>query len=277
MRSRSILILSLAAICGLLAALMAKRYLQTQIAMVPSAQSATSLVAVAARDLPGGSVLKAEDVKLVAWPVSARPAEYLASVEPLVGQGLLFPVKANEPLLRSKMSGEQGGLAAVIPQGMRAVSVKVDEVIAVAGFVVPGTRVDVLVTMPPSSGQPGTSRVVLQSIRVLASGQSFEESSEGEPKDASVITLLVTPDEAEVLLLASNEGRIQLALRNSLDEAVAITRGSVATQNIRSSGVPAPRAAQTTTRATSPRATTPRINGSAVEIYNGSARTVANF
>jgi pilus assembly protein CpaB len=275
MRRRSIFVLALALVCGLAAAFLARSYLQTQMAAAPAAEAATAMVAVAARDLPGGAVLRPEDVKLIGWPASTRPPEYVATTEAVVGQGLLFPVKANEPLLRSKLSGQQGGLTAVIPQGMRAVSVKVDEVIAVAGFVVPGTRVDVVVTMPSTAERPGTSRVLLQNIKVLASGQSIEESSEGEPKDASVITLLVTPDEAEALLLASNEGRIQLALRNSLDEAVAITRGAAGTPQIRSA---APAASGESTQRPAPaRTTTPRMNGSAVEIYNGSARTVASF
>lgn len=270
------LVLALAVASGLLAALLARQYLQSRIAMAPASETATSLVAVAARDLPGGSVLGPEDVKMISWPAESRPPEYVETSALVIGQGLLFPVKANEPLLRSKLSGEQGGLAAVIPQGMRAVSVKVDEVIAVAGFVVPGTRVDVIVTMPSNSDQPGTSRVVLQNIRVLASGQSIEESAEGEPQDASVITLLVTPDEAETLLLASNEGRIQLALRNSLDEAVAITRGALGAPELRTVASEPSAPAPTQARAPARAAATPRT-GTAVEIYNGSARTVASF
>ena len=275
MRRRSVLVLALALASGLLAAFLARQYLQTQIAIAPASEATTSLVAVAARDLPGGSVLRPEDVKMIAWPADSRPPEFVEASELVVGQGLLFPVKANEPLLRSKLSGEQGGLTAVIPQGMRAVSVKVDEVIAVAGFVVPGTRVDVIVTMPSNPDQPGTSRVVLQNIKVLASGQSIAESAEGEPQDASVITVLVTPDEAETLLLASNEGRIQLALRNTLDEAVAITRGAAGIPSMRTAaaeGSPAP-----PTRAPARAAAPPRIPGNAVEIYNGSARSVTSF
>ena len=276
MRRRSTVVLALALVSGLLAAILANRYLKTQIALAPASEAVTAMVAVAARDMPGGSVLRPEDVKLIPWPADSRPPDYAETTGTLVGQGLLFPVKANEPLLRSKLSGEQGGLAAVIPQGMRAVSVKVDEVIAVAGFVVPGTRVDVIVTMPTNPEQPGSSRVVLQNIRVLASGQSIEQPTEGEPRDASVITLLVTPDDAETLLLASNEGRIQLALRNSMDEAVAITRGASATPVYRAvsmeEGAPAP----VRTRAPARAASTPR-SGMAVEIYNGSARSVASF
>ena len=276
MRRRSTVVLALALASGLLAAFLFNRYLTTQIALAPASEAVTSLVAVAARDLPGGSVLGPDDVKMISWPAESRPPDYLETTETLVGQGLLFPVQANEPLLRSKLSGEQGGLAAVIPQGMRAVSVKVDEVIAVAGFVVPGTRVDVIVTMQSNPEQAGSSRVVLQNIKVLASGQSIEQPSEGEPKDASVITLLVTPEDAETLLLASNEGRIQLALRNGMDEAVAITRGASARPLYRNASAEGGAPAPTETRAPARAAATPRT-GTAVEIYNGSARSVASF
>jgi pilus assembly protein CpaB len=179
-------------------------------------------------------------------------------------------VRADEPLLQSKLAGAGvSGLAAAIPAGMRAVSVKVDEVIAVAGFVVPGTRVDVLVTMPPAGEAAGSSRVVLQNIKVLAAGQSFDPTEQGKPQDATVITLLVTPAEAEALALAANQGRIQLALRNTLDEALSNTSGAQPPAAIRV----APGAA-----GAPPRAATPsRRPGTPVEIYNGSARSVTSF
>jgi pilus assembly protein CpaB len=277
MKRRPVLVLAVALLCGGLAWYLMSRYLHQQLSPLPTPKVAVSRVAVAARDLPGGSVLRAEDVKLVEWPATARPAGYVESADALVGQGLILPVRADEPLLQSKLAGAGvSGLAASIPAGMRAVSVKVDEVIAVAGFVVPGTRVDVLATIPPSGDMPGSSRVVLQNIKVLAAGQSFDPTAQGKPQDATVITLLVTPAEAEALALAANEGRIQLALRNTLDEALAIPVGAESRLQARIAP-PAPAAAPPAQPAPARAPATSRNSGRPVEIYHGSARSVTSF
>src|SRR5690606_16244523 len=151
------------------------------------------------------------------------PVGYYGSSAEVIGRGLITPVAANEPLMATKLADIEsgGGLPIVIPEGMRALSVRVDEVIGVAGFVLPGTRVDVLLTITPPTGtnQIPVTRIILQTIQTLASGQTIQRDADGTPQTVSVVTLLVSPDQAERLALASTEGRIQLALRNTLDMA----------------------------------------------------------
>ena len=280
MKRNPLLILTLAVACGGMAAYLTQRALREQVASKPLFAAEGAKVAVAARDLDVGSVLREEDVKVVDWPAGARPAGYIASASALVGQGLVFPIRANEPLLRSKLAGEGvGGLASMIPRGMRAVSVKVDEVIAVAGFVVPGTRVDVLATFPERDDRPGGTEVVLQNVKVIAAGQSFEPSGEGKPQEASVITLLVTPSQAEALALAGSEGRIQLALRNTLDESEAAPVAAPARPRVPPPAAPSPPGpSPAASRPAARRAPEPRAPaGGTVEVYHGSTRTVAAF
>ena len=139
------------------------------------------------------------------------------------------PLHPNEPLLESKLAPKDGGggLPVAINEGMRALSVKVDEVISVAGFVVPGTRVDVLLTMDgPGGGKEAITKVILQNVQALAAGQSVEKDKDGKPQPVGVLTVLVTPEQAESLALASNQGKIQLALRNTLDTLHIKTDGA---------------------------------------------------
>jgi pilus assembly protein CpaB len=227
-------------------------------------------LAVAARDLPPGSVLKPEDVRLVDWPGDVLPLGYAGSAEELVGRGLLTAVRTHEPLLAEKLANRDGGggLPILIPTGMRAVSVRVDEVIQVAGFVTAGTRVDVLVTL--DSEGPSITRLILQNVQVLAAGQKVERDVEGTPFTVTVITLLVSPDDAEKLTLAAAEGRIQLALRGMLDMAPVTTSGA------RVAGLmQAPRAAGTATRTV--RVESSREDRMIVETYRGGVRTLNTF
>ena len=224
------LTLTLAGASGLAAAWLSLGFLRSQVRPVLAAPvpHADTRVAVAARDLAIGSLVRGEDVRLVEWPSGEAPAGYATSAEEIVGRGVTVPMVANEPFLHAKLASKDGGggLPIVIPEGMRAVSVRVDEVIAVAGFVVPGTRVDVLAILSPGgSSSSQTSRVVLQNVPVLAAGQTVQRDENGKPMTVTVITLLVTPEQAEVLTLSSTQGRIQLALRNTLDLEQVRTAG----------------------------------------------------
>ena len=175
---------------------------------------------MAARDLTLGTVLTPEDVKLADWPGGTLPEGYSASVEEVLGRGVITNVVLNEPLLSRKMAVKEagGGLPIVIPEGMRGVSVRVDDVISIAGFVLPGTRVDVMVTLDEGAQQNNpVTKLILQNIPVLTSGQVVEHDVNGEPVQVTVITLMVDPEQAEQLVLAATRGRIQLALRNTLD------------------------------------------------------------
>jgi pilus assembly protein CpaB len=219
--------LILAVVTGGLAGYLALSHLR-RLSEAPAAVALTSTtrVAVAARDLPMGTVLESRDVRLVEWPANVIPMGYAVSASDLVGRGLITPLRANEPILSSKLAdrGSGGGLSILIPEGMRAVSVRVDEVIQVAGFATAGTRVDVLLTY--NMDGPTQTRTILQNIQALAAGQTIERDMEGKPLAVSVITLLVTPAQGERLALAANEGRIQLALRNVLDSKEVPTTGA---------------------------------------------------
>lgn len=273
-KRRKWIALVMALVSGGAAGWLALGYLD-QRPLTPSAAAAakeSSRVVVAARDLELGRVLTAADMKLIDWP-GAVPPGYAVSVDEIVGRGLIQHVSANEPLMAAKIASmeEGGGLPIVIPEGKRAVSVKVDEVVGVAGFVKAGTRVDVLVTLNPTNErEEAASRVVLQNVQVLAAGQEYRRDIDGEPQTVTVITLLVTPEQAEALTLASTEGRIQLALRNTLDQAEVETDGVKAKTLVGVSEVaPAPRTAR--------RSSAPVRRGTTVVTYNGDKRTETTF
>lgn len=184
----------------------------------------TTSVVAALTDLPVGARLEEKDLHLVRLPAQDLPSNVFHSVSELVGRGVIIPVEKNELILSNKVAAENAGagLPAIIPPGMRAVSVKVNDVVAVGGFVTPGTRVDVLLTGNPERGSdPGkvSTTTVLQNIQVLAAGTKLQTNPDGEAEKVPVITLLVSPEDAQKLTLASSEGKIQLSLRNPLDTA----------------------------------------------------------
>ena len=272
-KRRKWIALVMALVSGGAAGWLALGYLD-QRPLTPSSATASesSRVAVATRDLQVGHVLTSADVKLIDWPGATAPPGYAVSADEVVGRGLIQPVSAHEPLLAGKLATKEegGGLPIVIPEGKRAVSVKVDEVVGVAGFVKAGTRVDVVVTLNPTNErEEAASRVVLQNVQVLAAGQEYQRDVDGEPQTVTVITLLVTPEQAEALTLASTEGRIQLALRNTLDQVEVETEGVKAKTLVGAPEVtPAPR----TTRRRAP-----VRRGTTVVTYNGDERTETTF
>jgi pilus assembly protein CpaB len=194
------------------------------------AAPAAARIVLAQRDLEVGSVLKEEDVHLADWP-GAVPTGSSAKMEDVVGRGVITPIFAKEPIIDSRLApkGAGGGLAAMIPPGMRAVAIRVNEVVGVAGFVVPGMRVDVLISgnKPGASSNLGTlTKTLLQNLEVLSAGQDFKKDAEGKPVVVQVVNLLVTPMQAEELSLASSQTNVQLVLRNPMDHEVAKTPGT---------------------------------------------------
>lgn len=278
---RFIPILMLALILGGTAGYLALRYLsRTPTAIAAPAPSGQLVVATS--DLPLGTMLREEDVRVIPWHSAVLPVGYYASPAEVIGRGLITAVSANEPLMSSKLADMEsgGGLPIVIPGGMRALSVRVDEVIGVAGFVLPGTRVDVLLTMTPSGDGMGDipmTRIILQNIQTLASGQTIQRDADGTPQTVSVVTLLVTPEQAERLTLASTEGRIQLALRNTLDMADVQTPGVLTTTLV----TPPSRSTQptggTAVRVTAPVTRSETASSAVIEIYRGAERTISTF
>jgi pilus assembly protein CpaB len=186
---------------------------------------------VAAHDLQVGALIHDSDVKRVSWHGSI-PTQAIQKTQDVIGRGVIATIYDNEPIVNSRLAvkGAGAGLAATIPMGKRAVALRVDEVVGLAGFVLPGMRVDVLVAGNPPGGDQnrlGTlSRTVLQNIEVLSAGQKIEKTTDGKPETAQVVNLLVTPDQAETLNLASIETKVQLVLRNPLDTKEEVTPGT---------------------------------------------------
>jgi pilus assembly protein CpaB len=181
---------------------------------------------IAARALPLGSVLTRDAIKLRNVPESLFPNGGFSRIEDVVDRPVISGIQADEPVLEARIAarGSGVGLAPLIPAGMRAISVRVNDVVGVAGFVLPGMKVDVLVTGRPTNHPDSVARTVLQNIAVLSAGQTIQ--SEGKNAiNTPVVTLLVTPEDAESLTLANSDGHIQLVLRNSVDAGLASTRG----------------------------------------------------
>jgi pilus assembly protein CpaB len=176
-------------------------------------------VFVAADDLQVGTKIEDKDIRLARFPSADLPAGVFHLRSKVVGRGVILPIARSEFILSSKLAGENAGsgLPALIPPGMRAVSVRVNDTTSVSGFVQPGTRVDVLLTGNPQGSNEQQTTTVLENVAVIATGTRMERNSAGESQSAPVVTLLLSPDDAERLTLASSQGHIQLALRNPLD------------------------------------------------------------
>ena len=227
--TRTIVVLLVAVVMAGLAAFGV--YLAVQSRPIREVEVARTQAVVATHPIAVGTLVTKDDLKLVAWPAATPVPGSFTEIDKVVNRGIVVAVSENEPLTESKLApvGSGAGLPPTITEGMRAISVKVNEVIGVAGFVVPGTRVDVLVTAKGSSTTATTeTRTVLSNVQVLTAGTRYDQeraTKEGKAIPTTVVTLLLTPDDAEKLTLASEEGRIMLALRNPLDTAPTTTKG----------------------------------------------------
>jgi len=187
---------------------------------------ATAQLVAAAKDIPLGAVITKADLTTITIAGTA-PKGTISKMDDAVGRGVISEIFQGEPIPESRLAGigSGGGLAPTIPQGMRACAVRVDEVVGVAGFVIPGSRVDVLVSGNPPGPAAATQGVetqtLLQNIQVLSAGTDIQKDAEGKPQQVQVVNLLVTPEQAETLSLASNQLKIQLVLRNPLDTQMA--------------------------------------------------------
>ena len=227
MRNRIFAVLAIAVLAGGGLAYGTYNLVQNQPQQV--AAVATQPVVVAVADLSLGTALKKDDLTTLQFPAGQAPDGSFSAPEELMGRGLIVPIVKNEPILPAKLAPKEAGagLPPVIPEGMRAVSVRVNEVIGVAGYVLPGTRVDVVATASPNETRADTtSKVILSNVQVLTAGTRMEQDQEqGKPMQVTVVTLLVNPEQSERLALASTEGKIQLALRNPLDQTAPDTPG----------------------------------------------------
>jgi pilus assembly protein CpaB len=243
----------------------------------------TTHIVVAARDLEIGTLIKDADLATSEW-VGGLPKGAVLSKTAAVGRGVVSPLYQGEPILDSRLAaaGSGAGLAATIRPGMRACAVRVNDVVGVAGFVVPGMRVDVLVsgTGPGVSPAEGPKvKTLLQNIEVLSAGTNIQKDNEGKPVQVPVVNLLVTPEQAEVLSLASNETRIQLVLRNPLDTETAKTPGIAMARLFSDGSAPVPKPVNLAPRkaAPAPKVEKPALRIYLIEVLNGSKRSEEKF
>jgi pilus assembly protein CpaB len=233
MQNRLKIALVVAVFFGLIAAYGIFNFLRQQRQAAEALRTQTQDVVIAAKDIPAGStiadaMLKDGTVRAIKWPKASVPAGAFGTPTEVIGKVNRVKIMANEPILESRLSGEGAGLTVRLEPGKRAMAVRVDEIIGVSGFIVPDDRVDVIVTTTPpgvSDSNARLSKIVLQNKRVLSVAQSTEQK-DGKPQVARSITLEVSPEEAEKLSLAYQEGPIVLALRGVGDETEPKTIGS---------------------------------------------------
>jgi pilus assembly protein CpaB len=244
----------------------------------------TNKLVVARHDIQVGALITDADLDEVSWG-GPTPAEAVKSTQDALGRGVVATIYQSEPILEGRLAtrGAGAGLAATIPLGMRVVALRVNEVVGLAGFVLPGMRVDVLMAgNSPSADQvrSGTQcRTILQNIQVISAGQKMEKTPDGKPESAQVVNLLVSPDQAEILNLASSETKVQLVLRNPLDTKSEITAGtSIAQLFGLSDKPPAPVARPPRlVKVAAPVPVHEDHSFSTVEVFRGSKRTEETF
>lgn len=235
-----------AVLLGLVAAFSIHRVMST---LTTAPVDPMTKVVVADAEITPGTPLSARLVKIVDWPQRIVPPQAVQNVSQIEGRVLNMPLSKGEPIILTKLApeGTAAGLGGLLKKDMRAYTIKVDDVSGVAGFIHPGDRVDILMTvaMPAKSGEQ-FSKVVLQDIMVLTAGKVWQQAGSGDPKSVNTVTLEVTPEQSEVLNLASAQGRIHLSLRNRANKSIAPTAG-IATSGLISGGkhnTPAPQAPQ---------------------------------
>ena len=276
-RTRLLMIGVLALVLGALVSVLVYKNLQTR---GPSGEAGVDVV-VAANDIQVGSKVEEHDIRLAKFPVVDVPQGAYSKRSQVLGRGVVVPITRGEFVLPTKLAPENAGsgLPSLIPPGMRAVSVRVNEIVSVAGFVTPGTRVDVLLTGTPSGSSESQTTTVLQNVAVIAAGHTLERTATGEPQNTPVITLLVSPDDAQRLTLASSEGRIQLVLRNPLDTRQDELAASNA-KGLYKGMPPAPKPAPVQPRPVKKKADTapPPPSVFSIEVYQGDKKPdVVNF
>jgi len=274
MNRKLMTVLAFALVLALGCSFLVYRVVGTKVASEKKVQS--TRVIAAATDLKLGTILTAANLTTTQI-AGSMPKGAIQKPEDAIGRGVIADIYQGEPILEARLApkGSGGGLAATIPQGMRACAVKVDEVVGVAGFVTPGMRVDVLVSGdPPGNPDPkeGTEvKTLLQNIQVLSAGTDIQKDAEGKPQQVHVVNLLVTPDQAESLSLASNHTQIQLVLRNPLDTQVSNVQTTA--MGTIFSGIAPPKLVHEHIR----RVARPDTRTVAVEVVNGTQRTEQKF
>lgn len=280
MNSRFVLALGVSAGLALLVSLI---FYQVALRGRPAEVEEVEMVEIvtATKDLSIGATITPADLRMETWPKSKLPDGAFTEMDQVLERVAISSILNNEPILdrRLAQTGAGVGLSPMVPEGMRAMSVRVDDVIGVAGFVFPEARVDVLLTGNPRD-QPEAGRMtrtILTNVRVISAGENLTPDASGRPQRVPVVTLLVTPEDAEVLTLGSTGGRLQLVLRNTRDEGDPDTPGIVESELFSSGRQPKP-----VPRVISRPAPLPIVNiapppPSEIEVYRGNRKSVESF
>lgn len=212
--------LSLALFIALILSAGATYLLYSRIRSQRSAAPVTIRIVAAVDALPAGTPLASQNLKIVDWPASIPLSGAFSKPEQVVGRSLIYPVSANQPLIQNDLAapGSGMGLSVKIPDGMRAISIRSNDVVGVAGFLYPGSHVDVLLTYRPDNAASPLTQTILQDVSVLTAGQTLEPDPKGKPQTVNVVTLLLSPRDAQKLVLATQQGSVQFVLRNGADQ-----------------------------------------------------------
>jgi pilus assembly protein CpaB len=266
---KGILYLIMAAFVGVLAVIVVDQYTT---ASIKAYIKPTGEVVIATADIPAGTALNSKVMKTARWPRDLIPSQAAGSAPELEGRAVKTEISKGEPIMLTKLAprGSAAGLSGLVSPGKRAFSVRVDDVSGVAGFVNPGDLVDVLVDLLIPSSQEHFSKTILQNIRVLTAGQFWEQRGDLKPTAVSTVTLVLTPEEGELLNLACSQGKIRLVLRNQEGTEIVVTQG-VTTSHLINGGAKAMPLAAAPTPAPEPR---PKCT---VDIIKRLARSAATF
>jgi pilus assembly protein CpaB len=242
-----------------------------------NAQRRVTQVVAASSDLTPGVTLSAKDLTLVDWPLDMQLPSSFTKTEDVVGRPLLYPMEAREPILKRDLAAEGSGigLASKIPLGMRATAVRSNEIVGVAGFLFPGSRVDVLATYTQTGNLGPLTQTILQDVEVLTAGQTTEPDPQGKPETVNVVTLLLNPEDSQKLTLASAQGTVQFVLRSGVDQKDVAVHATRLDQLLASERPPAPPPETTTKKSFKPASPPPPAY--AMEVIQGTERSVQKF
>jgi len=251
-------------------------YLQKKKTEIEDPKRLTQNVVIAKTNLAMGKVIEESDLKQDEWPKNIVPRGSFSDLSLVVGRVVKTEAYEGEAILESKLAtiGSEGGFACIIPPGMRALTVSVDTYSGVSGFILPNTRVDVLVTIPSlTEKEESSTKIILEDMQVLAVDQTFEREGD-DPIIVQSVTLLVTPEQAEILALASTEGKLQLSLRNNTDRSIRSTSGVQLRELISKSR---PRRTSSLSSTANRRQSKPKSEQMVVEVIRSSERSEVKF
>lgn len=270
--------LSLALVIALFLSAAATYLLYSRIRSQRSATPATIRVVAAVDELPAGTPLAQQNLKVVEWPASMPLSGAFSKPEQVLGRSLIYPISRNQPIIETDLAspGSGLGLSVKIPEGMRAISIRSNDVVGVAGFVYPGSHVDVLLTYRPDNSTTPLTQTILQNVEVLTAGQTLEPDPKGRPEPVNVVTLLLNPRDAQKLVLATQQGSVQFVLRNGADQNKPDSKPVLASQLIADVAPPAPPKPHVVSAA-APKATPHPPEFYSVETIEGDKHTVTKF